>query len=61
MASLFFPEGMTFHLAVARFNSNVSYSGLLHAVTQDVSYFPLFSGHDSSVSSQSFYVGQMLQ
>lgn len=29
------PEGMTFHEAVARFNSNISYSGLLHAVTQD--------------------------
>ena len=26
-----------FHLAVQRFNNNVSYSGLLHAVTQDVS------------------------
>ena len=32
-----FSEGMTFHEAVARFNSNISYSGLLHAVTQDVS------------------------
>lgn len=33
------PEGMTFHEAVMRFNSNVSYSGLLHAVTQtDVSF-----------------------
>ena len=31
------PEGMTFNTAVIRFNSNVSYSGLLHAVTQDVS------------------------
>ncbi|XP_053386463.1 dnaJ homolog subfamily C member 13-like isoform X2 [Mercenaria mercenaria] len=29
------PEGMTFNIAVTRFNSNVSYSGLLHAVTQD--------------------------
>ncbi|KAL3854398.1 hypothetical protein ACJMK2_013668 [Sinanodonta woodiana] len=29
------PEGMTFDVAVFRFNSNVSYSGLLHAVTQD--------------------------
>ena len=28
------PEGMTFHTAVMRFNSNISYSGLLHAVTQ---------------------------
>ena len=29
--------GMTFSEAVLRFNSNVSYSGLLHAVTADVS------------------------
>ena len=27
-----------FFEAVSRFNSNVAYSGLLHAVTQDVSY-----------------------
>lgn len=29
--------GLTFEQCVSRFNSNVSYSGLLHAVTQDVS------------------------
>ncbi|XP_069107344.1 LOW QUALITY PROTEIN: dnaJ homolog subfamily C member 13-like [Argopecten irradians] len=29
------PVTMTFDEAVARFNSNISYSGLLHAVTQD--------------------------
>ena len=29
--------GMTVSEAVSRFNSNVSYSGLLHAVTGDVS------------------------
>ncbi|KAJ8321004.1 hypothetical protein KUTeg_002591 [Tegillarca granosa] len=29
------PIGMTFEEAVSRFNSNISYSGLLHAVTQD--------------------------
>ncbi|KAL5005925.1 hypothetical protein ScPMuIL_017083 [Solemya velum] len=29
------PAGMSFDTAVARFNSNISYSGLLHAVTQD--------------------------
>jgi hypothetical protein len=28
---------MTFDEVVSRFNSNISYSGLLHAVTQDVS------------------------
>ena len=31
--------GMTVAEAVSRFNSNVSYSGLLHAVTGDVSAF----------------------
>ena len=31
------PAGMTFSMAVDRFNGNVSYSGLLHAVTADVS------------------------
>jgi len=30
------PAGMSFAEAVSRFNSNVSYSGLLHAVTADV-------------------------
>jgi len=30
------PAGMNFAEAVSRFNSNVSYSGLLHAVTADV-------------------------
>ncbi|XP_046378006.2 dnaJ homolog subfamily C member 13-like [Haliotis rufescens] len=29
------PVGMTYEEAVARFNANISYSGLLHAVTQD--------------------------
>ncbi|CAG2229949.1 DNAJC13 [Mytilus edulis] len=29
------PVGMTFDEVVSRFNSNISYSGLLHAVTQD--------------------------
>ena len=29
--------GMTFAEAVSRFNSNIAYSGLLHAVTADVS------------------------
>ncbi|KAK3083199.1 hypothetical protein FSP39_016526 [Pinctada imbricata] len=29
------PVGMTFEECVSRFNSNISYSGLLHAVTQD--------------------------
>ena len=29
--------GMTFAQAVSRFNSNITYSGLLHAVTADVS------------------------
>jgi len=33
------PAGMTFAEAVSRFNSNVSYSGLLHAVTADVCPF----------------------
>ncbi|KAH3718782.1 hypothetical protein DPMN_061589, partial [Dreissena polymorpha] len=28
-------DSMTFNVAVQRFNSNISYSGLLHAVTQD--------------------------
>lgn len=32
-----FSVGLTFDQSVSRFNSNVSYSGLLHAVTQDVS------------------------
>ena len=32
------PAGMSFAEAVSRFNSNVSYSGLLHAVTADVCY-----------------------
>ena len=32
------PGSMTFAEAVSRFNSNVSYSGLLHAVTADVSH-----------------------
>jgi len=31
------PAGMSFAEAVSRFNSNISYSGLLHAVTADVS------------------------
>jgi len=31
------PPGWSFSEAVARFNANVSYSGLAHAVTQDVS------------------------
>ncbi len=35
---VFFPAGMTFAQAVSRFNSNISYNGLLHAVTADVSY-----------------------
>jgi len=30
------PVGMNFAEAVSRFNCNVSYSGLLHAVTADV-------------------------
>ena len=30
------PAGMSFADVVSRFNSNVSYSGLLHAVTADV-------------------------
>ena len=34
----YFSAGMTFAEAVTRFNSNISYSGLLHAVTQDVSH-----------------------
>lgn len=29
------PVGLTFDQSVSRFNSNISYSGLLHAVTQD--------------------------
>lgn len=31
------PAGMSFAEATSRFNSNISYSGLLHAVTADVS------------------------
>ncbi len=31
------PPGWTFAEAVSRFNANVSYSGLAHAVTQEVS------------------------
>jgi DnaJ homolog subfamily C member 13 len=31
------PPGMTFGEAVSRMNCNISYSGLLHAVTADVS------------------------
>ena len=34
---LYISVGMSFEEAVSRFNSNVSYSGLLHAVTGDVS------------------------
>ena len=30
------PAGMTYAEAVYRMNSNISYSGLLHAVTADV-------------------------
>lgn len=42
------PPGWTFADAVSRFNANVSYSGLTHAVTQEVEYFmflslPIFS------------------
>lgn len=33
------PVGWTFNEAVQRFNANVSYSGLLHSVTADVSFF----------------------
>ena len=36
--NLFISGNMTFKEAVMRFNANVSYSGLLHAVTQDVGY-----------------------
>lgn len=36
------PGGMSFPEAISRFNSNISYSGLLHAVTADVSVpFPI--------------------
>ena len=34
-----------FFEAVSRFNSNVAYSGLLHAVTQDVSYLSVIVYH----------------
>lgn len=37
------PVGMTFANAVERFNANISYSGLLHAVTADVSTFYTYS------------------
>ena len=37
--NLFFSaDGMTFSDVVYRFNANISYSGLLHAVTGDVSF-----------------------
>jgi len=32
------PPGWTFADAVSRFNANIAYSGLIHAVTQEVSY-----------------------
>lgn len=31
-------EGISFWEVLQRFNANVSYSGLIHSVTQDVSY-----------------------
>ena len=37
------PPGWTFAEAVSRFNANVSYSGLAHAVTQDVSYILFYN------------------
>ena len=37
MPVLYVAAGMTVEQAVNRFNANISYSGLLHAVTADVS------------------------
>ena len=41
----------TFAEAVERFNSNIPYNGLLHAVTQDVSTMGHWVSHFVSVSS----------
>ena len=48
------PAGMSFAEAVSRFNSNVSYSGLLHAVTADVCFLSLYSSVWSVYQSINF-------
>ncbi|KAH8857142.1 DnaJ likeubfamily C member 13 [Schistosoma japonicum] len=41
------PEGVSFWEAVQRFNANIAYSGLLHAVTQDLFFLIFVFGGDS--------------